>query len=718
MQTREPFAAQRKRNAALVVVAALALNPLAQAAKVTLQPAGNGPNDGSLVNDPAADPVVPEAILQRLLQQKIKYVFVIFNENRSFDSEYGTFPGVNGLYSDGQTARAAADTPGFRQSFTDPLTGSRVTVQPFRIGPAQFANVVDSVDHSHTGLAKKLHVVGGVPLMDAFASDEFTGKAGAAPTIATAQKGAQYANLVMSHVDCDTLPVFWKWASNFTIYDNIFATEDTPSTPNAVAMIGGQAGETQWVKHPGPAATPTATGRSGPMNGYFIQNGGASHLAFNGETGTTQGPPLVNDPQPWYGSQFDTTPVLSATGEVSGLRQPYGINEFYGATNIASNLTFATLPLSFLGSTVTVTLAQNKAFLAGSLFDVGDIQADIAYLQALNRPAVDWRWYQAGYGHERTDGSGPASYAAFVSHHQGPQYFGYLANTPSQAAKLKSETDFFTDVANQQLPQGGVFYIRGGYQNQLGLVPYTSGMPAAEAMAVAASKAGDDNHPAYSDHYLSQAMNASVVNAIAGNPTLWSQSAIVITYDESDGFYDHVAPRILSYGPDGLPQARGIRIPLILISPYARTHAVSHAEGDHNAVIETINAIFNLPPLASLPDEKQALVDGNAPAFNRFGPAGFEQKYLGPRDVNSPITDSLLSGFDPKRLLGTAPPLPASYAQTPAALLTQAALPFYNGQGCSALGFKPVAPPSDNVVPAGFNALPSTYPAANAGIAY
>ena len=84
-------------------------------------------------------------------------------------------------------------------------------------------------------------------------------------------------------------------------------------------------------------------------------------------------------------------------------------------------------------------------------------------------------------------------------------------------------------------------------------------------------------------------MAARVINAIASNPEIWEQCAIIITYDESDGFYDHVPPRILSYGPDGLPLSRGIRVPLILISPYARTHAVSHVEGDHNAVIETIN---------------------------------------------------------------------------------------------------------------------------------
>ena len=48
-----------------------------------------------------------------MLRQKVKYVFVIFNENRSFDHEYGTLPGVNGLYSDGKNPRGPADTPGF-----------------------------------------------------------------------------------------------------------------------------------------------------------------------------------------------------------------------------------------------------------------------------------------------------------------------------------------------------------------------------------------------------------------------------------------------------------------------------------------------------------------------------------------------------------------------------------------------------------------------------
>ncbi|MEH1927501.1 phospholipase C [Nostoc sp.] len=644
---------------------------------VTTQP-NAAPDVARYLNDPSQEPKLPPKVLKKLLQDRIKYVFVIFNENHSFDNEYGTLPGVNGLYSDGQKPRDPKKTPGFTQTYTD-ANGMTVTVQPFRIGSEQNATVVDSVDHSHTGLATKLHVVDGKPQMDQFVYDEYTRFAskGGAANIA---EGKQFARLVMSHIDCDTIPFFWKWASRFTVFDNIFATEDTPSTPNAVAMIAGQAGETQWVKH----------GSSGKS--YTV----GSH------TGTTQGVPLVNDPQPFYGSQFDTT---------TNNKQPAGTKESYADGNIASNLTFASLPLTFQGRNIRSVLAGNR----NPLFDLADIQQDIPYIQKLRSEPVNWRWYQEGYNLEPTDTKGIASHNAYVTHHNGAQYFGYIANTPEVSKNLRGLGDFFSDIAKDTLPKGGVFYIRGGYTNQQGLKPPITNpkTPADEIAAINAAKSGDDDHPGYTDRQLSEAMAARAINAIASNPKLWQQSAIIITYDESDGFYDHVPPRILSYGPDGLPLSRGVRVPLILISPYARTHAVSHVEGDHNSVIETINTIFNLPALASLPDEAQALAAGNSPEFNKFGPPGFEQKYLGPRDINSPITDSLLSGFDPKRLLGISPPLPASFAKIPDSVVNT--LPHYGGQGCRAIGITPEDKRQGivNKIPKGFNPLPSTYPVAN-----
>ena len=181
------------------------------------------------------------------LRQKVKYVFVIFNENHSFDNEFGSFPGANGLFSDGAAPRDAAHTPGFEQRYAA-ADGQPVTVRPVRLGPEQNSSFVDSVDHSHTGLAAKLHVSGTQAAMDRFAQSEYARYAGRGGP-ANVAMGRQFAQLVMSYVDCDTMPFYWRWASRFTLFDNIFATEDTPSTPNAIAMIAGQAGETQWVKH-------------------------------------------------------------------------------------------------------------------------------------------------------------------------------------------------------------------------------------------------------------------------------------------------------------------------------------------------------------------------------------------------------------------------------------------------------------------------------------
>jgi phospholipase C len=616
------------------------------------------------------------------LRRKVKYVFVIFNENHSFDNEFGTFPGANGIYADANGPRSAANTPGFHQTYTD-ASGAAVTVDPFRIGPQENANVIDSVDHSHTGLAKKLNVTNGVATMTQFAADDyarFASKGGAA----NIAMGAQFARLVMSHVDCDTIPFFWKYAKNFAFFDNIFATEDTPSTPNAVAMIAGQSGETQWVKH-GSAPIPVKVG---------------NHVGF------LQPPPLVNDPQPFWGSQYDTNSAANG--------QPIGAKEFYGDNNIAANLTFASLPLTLAGRDIVAKMGQDYA--AGA--DQADIQKDIPYIAGKNQRPIDWRWYQEGYDHEPNEAAGAASHAGYVSHHQGPQYFGYVANNAGYKANFRGLGDFFADVQANALPKdGGVFYVRGGFANVAKQTPpiqnpnFPAFLTAADVTAIDNAKAGDDDHPAYSDRQISESMAARVVNAVASRPEIWSQSAIIITYDESDGFYDHVPPRILSYGPDGLPLSRGVRIPLTLISPYARSHVVAHTEGDHNAVIQTVNEVFGLPALGSLPDEKDALTAGQQAAFN--GPNGFVQNYLGPRDVNSPVTEDLLAGFDPKRLSGERKPLPASLALIDEA--TIASLPHYAGKGCAALGITPTdkAQGIVNPLPAHFNTLPSTLPAYN-----
>jgi phospholipase C len=668
-----------------LAMAALLSGPPAGWAQTPLVTSQSSPSPGGApyITNTADGPAVSRDEMIRRLRQKVKYVFVIFNENHSFDNEFGTFPGANGLFSDGRAPRDAARTPGFTQTYQD-ANGQNVTVTPFRIGPEQNASFVDSVDHTHMGLARKLHVVDGMPAMDRFAAEEYDRFAsrGGPPNQAM---GTQFARLVMSYIDCDTIPLFWNYANRFVLFDNIFATEDSPSSPNAIAMIAGQAGETQWVKH-GSDSLPVQVGD---------------------HTGKLQPPPFVTDAQPFDGSQYDTTQTD---------RKPAGgPKEHYGDSNISENMTFATLPLTMAGKSVEAAMRLDRAPEA----DLPDIAKDIPFIASKRGRPVTWRWYQEGYDHEPYDIGTAASHAGYVSHHEGPQYFGYLANNPAFRGNLRGMGDFFEDLKKGDIPAaGGVFYIRGGFTNIQGMRPpiqnsyFPGPLSVSDIDKINKTKSGDDDHPAYTDRMISETMAARVINAVASRPEIWSQSAIIITYDESDGFYDHVPPRILSYGPTGLPLARGIRVPLIVVSPYARSHVVSHAEGDHNAVIETIEAIFDLPPLASLPDEKAALLAGEGPKFN--GPNGFVQHHLGPRDLNTPVTDDLLSAFDPARLAGERPRLPAGYATVPEAVLT--ALPHYGGEGCSAIGVVPVdrlpgAPTTR--VPEHFNTLPATLPAYN-----
>ena len=97
-----------------------------------------------------------------LLRQKVKYVFVMFQENRSFDFYFGTYPGANGLFS-----RPPEQTPGFTQPIVE-VDGSIGTIHPFRI-PATITDTkgkvvplypqdTASTNHSHITSVQKLHL--------------------------------------------------------------------------------------------------------------------------------------------------------------------------------------------------------------------------------------------------------------------------------------------------------------------------------------------------------------------------------------------------------------------------------------------------------------------------------------------------------------------------------------------------------------------------------
>ncbi len=155
-----------------------------------------------------------------------------------------------------------------------------------------------------------------------------------------------------------------------------------------------------------------------------------------------------------------------------------------------------------------------------------------------------------------------------------------------------------------------------------GMATSTDLTPRSPSAAVKAAFPGNDDHPGYSDAQISEALLADSINAIASSK-YWPESAIIITYDETDGLYDHTQPKIRSWDPLGNALDQGPRIPAIVISPYSMVHAISHEATEHGSIIKFIDEIFNLTPLADLPDEAAARAQGAAT---------YNQDYMGPSD--------------------------------------------------------------------------------------
>jgi phospholipase C len=90
---------------------------------------------------------------------------------------------------------------------------------------------------------------------------------------------------------------------------------------------------------------------------------------------------------------------------------------------------------------------------------------------------------------------------------------------------------------------------------------------------------------------------ASIVNAI-GNSPFWANTAIIITWDDWGGWYDHVAPKVINDGTSwGSGYVYGFRVPLIVVSPYARAAYISHTTHDFGSILKFIEVNFNLPSL-------------------------------------------------------------------------------------------------------------------------
>ncbi len=193
----------------------------------------------------------------------------------------------------------------------------------------------------------------------------------------------------------------------------------------------------------------------------------------------------------------------------------------------------------------------------------------------LSAKGVSWVWYAGAWDAAVADGMQPAEAKRkaiatsenggpyFVTHHQPFNYFARFApGTTDRAEHLKDYREMVAGIDKGQLPQV-VFYKPQGVLNE---------------------------HPGYADVYSGDKHIAELVEKIKASP-LWSSTAIIITYDENGGFWDHVAP------PKGDRWGPGTRIPTIIISPYAKRGYVDHTAYDTTSIIKFITRRFGLEPL-------------------------------------------------------------------------------------------------------------------------
>ena len=132
----------------------------------------------------------------------------------------------------------------------------------------------------------------------------------------------------------------------------------------------------------------------------------------------------------------------------------------------------------------------------------------------------------------------------------------------------------------------------------------------------------NDEHPP-SNIQLGQKFVARVVSTLMSNPDVWKKTVLFVVYDEHGGYFDHVAPPAACV-PDELPPPNGafdhlgFRVPLMVISPFAKAGYVSHRTTDHTSITRFIENRFGLPALTHRDANAWPLLDlfdFNTPPF-------------------------------------------------------------------------------------------------------
>src|SRR5215813_14072552 len=179
----------------------------------------------------------------------------------------------------------------------------------------------------------------------------------------------------------------------------------------------------------------------------------------------------------------------------------------------------------------------------------------------LSEKGVSWAWYSGGWD----DALAGKPDQLFQFHHQPFAYFKQFGDgTDAKKQHLKDEADMLAAIADGSLPAVS-FWKPIGKENE---------------------------HQGYANVLSVNHTVAEVLKQLEQSP-LWASTAVIITYDENGGAWDHVAPpKIDKWGP-------GTRVPALIISPFAKKGFVDHSQMETVSILALIEKRFGLQALNS-----------------------------------------------------------------------------------------------------------------------
>ena len=482
----------------------------------------------------------------------IKHVVVIFGENVSFDHYFGTYP--NATNADGQPFYAAPGTPSVNGLSGSLLTDNPNGANPTRLDPDDISDLL-TCDQNHDYTPEQFAFDGG-------AMDRFTAAGGTATTTGTSPTGQPCtASEVMNYYDGNTTTALWNLAQHFALNDNSFGTTFGPSAPGAINLISGNTG-----------GVDTAHAVRGALtDGDTISDG-------------TGGQTLISDAQPYY-DDCSSRDAVGMTGQ-----------------NIGNQLNSAGLSWGWFEGGFTPTTPYSGPADTASTYNQLDVPGRAACASS----------HPVGVALGGTGQWGTKS--DYIPHHEPFQFYASTANPHHLAPKSLSVVG--TDTATPgKFNTANHNYDITEFDDLVAAIK-AGKLSGSHLPAVSFLKAPgyEDAHPGYSDPIDEQNFVVNEIDSIEALPT-WSSTAIILAYDDSDGWYDHVYSGVTNpsqttadilTGPDSCgagttyldnEQGRcgyGPRLPLMVISPYSKVNSVSHTLTDQSSIINFIEHNWSL----------------------------------------------------------------------------------------------------------------------------